>query len=402
MLNMQKEQLAMYGAKPVREKMLPYGKQWVDETDIENVVNVLRSDFLSSGPEIPKFEEALAREAGTRYAVAFSSGTAALHAACFAAGVETGSEVITSPLTFAASSNCILYTGGKPVFADIDPLTFNIDSQEVYKKITPNTKALIIVDFAGQPAQYNELYDMASNHGLVTIRDAAHSIGSIYKERRPGMSTDMTIFSFHPVKHITTGEGGAVVTDREDFYHQLLMFRNHGITRDEPMLEQQNSPKWYYEMQFLGYNYRITDIQAALGTSQLKRLEQFVKRRRELAVLYNKAFEQMPGLAFQQQAEEVSSSWHLYPLRWKKDFFSVSRDTIFQALLAENIGVNLHYIPVYLHPYYQSLGYQRGICPNAEAVYEELITIPLFPLMTDRDLQDVVDAVVKVYNYFLK
>lgn len=402
MLNIQKEGLAIRGAKPVREKWLPYGRQWIDDADVQSVVDVLKSDFLSSGPKIPEFEKGLAEEAGTKYAVAFSSGTAALHAACFAAGIESGSEVITTPLTFAASSNCVLYMGGKPVFADIHPETFNMEPQAILKQISLHTKALIIVDYAGQPAPYDEITDMASAHGLVTIRDAAHSIGSIYKDRRVGMSTDMTIFSFHPVKHITTGEGGAVVTDKKELYQKLLMFRNHGITRDAQELQRQYLPKWYYEMQILGYNYRITDIQAALGTSQLQKLDQFVDRRRELASLYNEAFRQMPGLAFQRQAEGTSSSWHLYPLRWEKDYFTAGRDDIFQALQAENIGVNLHYTPVYLHPYYQSLGYRRGLCPNAEALYDEIVTIPLYPLMTDHDLQDVVDAVTKVYNYYLK
>jgi len=376
---------------PIRQTLLPYGKQWIDEDDIQAVVEVLRGDYLTTGPIIEEFEQALAKYVGAKYAVAFSSGTAALHAACFAAGISEGDEVITTPITFAASANCVLYMGGKPVFADIDSRTYNIDPQCIKEHITARTKAIIPVDFTGQPADLDAILEIARAHNLVVIEDAAHALGAEYKGRRIGSISDMTMFSFHPVKHITTGEGGAITTNNEEYYEKLLQFRTHGITRSPKKLSQ-NPGKWYYEMQFLGYNYRITDIQAALGLSQLKKLDMFVSKRRRIAEMYNQAFQLLNGVVIPYQDSNVNSSWHLYVIQ----LLNQDRNKIFDRLFQENIGVNVHYIPVYFHPYYQHLGYPRGICRVAEQFYQHAITLPLFPSMTERDVEDVIEAVRKV------
>lgn len=384
---------------PVRSTMLSYGKQWIDEEDIAEVVNVLRGDFVTQGPYIEKFEQKVASYVGAKYAVAFCNGTAALHAACFAADIQPGDEVITSPLTFLASSNCVLYQGGTPVFADIKPDTYNIDPDQVALSITDRTKAVIAVDFTGQPAEMDRIRSIAKEHDLITIQDAAHSLGASYKGQKVGALADMTMFSFHPVKNITTGEGGIIVTDNVTYYNRLQRFRNHGMTRNPEEMHSNEGP-WYYEMLDLGYNYRMTDIQAALGVSQMNRLDKFVKRRREIAGFYNDAFSSMEGIALPYQHEFAESSWHLYIIRWLPEYFTKGRKDIFQALRAENIGVNVHYIPVYLQPYYQSLGFNSGLCPNVETVYRTAITLPLFPKMTNQDINDVIQAVTKVYYKF--
>jgi perosamine synthetase len=393
------DQLAIHGGVPVRGKMLPYGKQWIDEADIAEVVKVLRGDFITQGPSIDAFEQKVAEYAGARYAVAFCNGTAALHGACYAAGIGPGDEVITSPLTFAASSNCVLYQGGTPVFADIDPLTYNLDYEKVLQKVTANTKALIVVDYTGQPAQMDRFRELARSRGLTLIEDAAHSLGASYQGRKIGTWADMTMFSFHPVKHVTTGEGGVIVTDNEKYYKSMLLFRSHGITKD-PAEMMDNQGPWYYEMQALGYNYRMTDMQAALGTSQMGKLDGLVARRREIAALYNQAFSELSGVITPYQAPGTESSWHLYMLRLRLDRLKASRKEVFEALRGENIGVHVHYIPVHLQPYYRSLGFKQGECPNAEALYEELLTIPLFPLMDNEDVHDVIKAVSKVLEYY--
>jgi len=398
------ERLASAMDKPedakAREQLLPYGRQWIDEEDIAAVVNVLRGDFITQGPAIAAFERALAERVGARYAVAFANGTAALHGACFAAGVGPGDEVITSPITFLASSNCVLYCGGRPVFADIRPDTYNIDPDEIAKRTTERTRAIIPVDFAGQPAEMDRIMALAKERGLVVIEDAAHALGASYDGRPVGSLADMTMFSFHPVKHITTGEGGAIVTDSEAYYEKLLLFRNHGMTRDPAKLLSPDGP-WYYEMHELGYNYRITDIQAALGLSQLDKLERFVELRRSIARTYTEAFSGMDGIVVPYQHPKAESSWHLYVLRWEPDRFRGTRREIFEALRAENIGVNVHYIPVYRQPYYRRLGYTDVGCPNAERYYGTAVTLPLFPKMTPEDVRDVVRAVRKVYERFV-
>lgn len=378
--------------QPMRTSLLPYGKQSIDEDDIQAVVKVLKSDYLTTGPEIERFEKRIAEYVGAKYAIAFSNGTAALHAACYAAEIQPGDEVITTPLTFAASANCLLYQGGSPVFADIDERTYNINPKEIRKKITSKTKAIIPVDFTGQPASLDEIMAIAKENNLVVIEDAAHALGSTYKGKRIGSISDMTMFSFHPVKHITTGEGGMITTNHRKYYEKLCQFRSHGITRDRGKMKSNHGP-WYYEMQNLGFNYRLTDFQAALGNSQLNKLERFISRRREIAAVYQDAWKGHQELILPFQQESGQSSWHLFVLRINSNRVRVDRKTIFTELMEQNIGVNVHYIPIYLFPYYQELGFQQGLCPLAEKVYEEFITVPLYPAMTNEDVQDVIAAV---------
>ncbi|MCY9010444.1 UDP-4-amino-4,6-dideoxy-N-acetyl-beta-L-altrosamine transaminase [Bacillus inaquosorum] len=391
--------LAITGGKPVRDSYLPYGRQWLDEEDIQSVVDVLRGDYLTTGPTIDLFEQKVAEYAGSSYAVAFSSGTAALHAACFAAGISQGDEVITTPITFAASANCILYMGAKPVFADIDPLTYNIDPDSIEKLITPKTKAIIPVDFTGQPVNHDRIQKIAKANNLIVIEDAAHALGASYKGEKIGSISDMTMFSFHPVKHITTGEGGMITTNNRTYYEKLLQFRSHGITRDPKKLTQDHG-SWYYEMHFLGFNYRMTDIQAALGISQLKKVDDFIETRNHLARIYNEKLKAISHIHLPSQDAASTSSWHLYIINLKLDQLKGNRDDIFNAMQQENIGVNVHYIPVYLHPYYQRLGYQAGLCPNAENLYKGIITLPLFQSMNEKDADDVIKALKKVVDFY--
>lgn len=393
------EKLAILGGKPVRDQYLSYGKQWIDDVDIDTVVNVLKGEYLTTGPYVRDFEKEVADYVGAKYAVAVANGTAALHMACFAAGISEGDEVIVTPMTFAASANCVLYQGGKPVFADIDSITYNIDPQEIEKKITSKTKAIIPVDFTGQSVDIDEIKKIAEKYNLLIIEDAAHALGSEYKGKKIGSLTDLTEFSFHPVKPITTAEGGMVTTNEESLYQKMMLFRTHGITRDQAQLTQSEGP-WYYEQQCLGYNYRLTDLQCALGISQMKRLDEFINRRREIVKKYDTAFNEIKEITTPFEAEYSNSGWHLYVIRLKLDLLKATRREIFEALQAENIGVNVHYIPVYYHPYYKELGYKKGLCPNAEKLYDEMITLPLFPKMTDQDVNDVITAVNKVINYY--
>ncbi|WP_017470750.1 UDP-4-amino-4,6-dideoxy-N-acetyl-beta-L-altrosamine transaminase [Amphibacillus jilinensis] len=385
----------------IRAEYLPYGRQWVDEADVNEVIKVLQSDYLTTGPVVTEFEQAFASNVDAKYAVAFSNGTAALHGACFAAGIEKGDEVITTPMTFAASANCILYQGGKPIFADINNQTYNIDPNEIKKKITSKTKAIIPVDFTGQPANLDEILDIAKKYNLVVIEDAAHAIGATYKNRKVGSISDMTMFSFHPVKHITTGEGGIITTNNRRYYEALIQFRSHGITRNRNKLIDDDGP-WYYDMQFLGYNYRMTDIQAALGKSQLKKVDKFVNLRKKFVSLYNNAFKNLDEVITPHQLNETSSSWHLYIIKLNKSKLAVNRKELFERLIKENIGVNVHYIPVYYLSYYQELGYKRGLCPKAEELYENIITLPLFPKMTESDVNDVIQALYRALNRYRK
>jgi UDP-4-amino-4,6-dideoxy-N-acetyl-beta-L-altrosamine transaminase len=373
-----------------RESFLSYGQQWITDGDIEAVIAVLKSPFLTQGPKIEEFERKVADYVGAKYAVAFSNGTAALHGACFAAGIGEGDEVVTTPITFAATSNAVLYCGGKPVFADIDERTYNIDPKEISKHITPKTKAIIPVDFTGQPADMDVIMEIAEEYGLVVIEDGAHSLGAEYKGRKVGMLANMTMFSFHPVKPVTTAEGGVIVTDSEEYYEKLKRFRSHGIIKHN--LSRDEGP-WYYEMVDLGYNYRMTDLQAALGISQMNKLDHFIERRREIANMYNEAFKTMDSVILPMQLEGTQSGWHLYVLQLKLDKLKRSRREIFESLRAENIGVHVHYIPVYWHPYYQKLGYRKEICPKAEQWYEQALTLPIFPRMSDEDVRDVIEVV---------
>lgn len=392
--------LAINGGTPVRDTYLPYGQQWIEDDDIEEVVKVLKSDYLTTGPKIEEFEEKFGKYVGVKYAVAISNGTAALHGASFAAGIKEGDEVITTPITFAASANCIIYQGGKPIFADIDSSTYNIDPKDIEKKISSKTKAIVPVDFTGQPVNIDEINAIAKKYNLIVIEDGAHSLGAEYKGKKTGSLVDMTTFSFHPVKHITTGEGGVITTNNKELYEKLKLFRTHGITRDKEILYNKNEGSWYYEQLELGYNYRITDIQCALGISQLNKIDKFLRRRREIAEKYNEYLKDIDGIVLPYQEEYIKSSWHLYVIQLELEKFKVGRREIFEALQAENIGVNVHYIPVYYHPYYQKLGYKKGLCPNAEKLYERIITIPLYPKMTDKDVKDVVEALDKVLKYY--
>lgn len=369
--------------------VIPYGKQWIQEDDIKAVVDVLRSDYITTGPKVEEFERVVAEYVGAKYAVAVSNGTAALHIACLAAGISPGDEVITTPITFAASANCILYCGGTPVFADIDPDTYNIEPDNIRKKVTPQTKALIPVHFAGQPCDMDAIHEIAKEYHLIVIEDGAHALGAEYKGRKIGALSDMTIFSFHPVKSITTGEGGMVITNDEKLYQKLRMFRGHGITRDIVQLKY-NEGLWYYEQQLLGFNYRITDIQCALGISQMKKLDKFLKRRRALVYRYNEAFRNCEDIVIPYQREETDSGWHLYVIQ----VLNHDRKQIFERLRENGIGVNVHYIPVYKHPYYRENGYLEEYCGNAEEVYKHMISLPLYPLLTNEE-QDIVVANVK-------
>lgn len=367
--------------------MIPYGRQTIDEDDINAVIDVLKSDYLTTGPKIAEFEQAVASYTGAKYAVAISNGTSALHAACFAAGIGQGDEVITTPLTFAASANCVLYCGGTPVFADVDPYTYNIDPKDIRKKITDKTKAIIAVHLAGQPCDMDEIHSIAQEHNLIVIEDGAHALGSVYKGKKVGCLSDMTTFSFHPVKPITTGEGGMIMTDNEELYKRLVLFRSHGITRDNSMMTRNEGP-WFYQQLDLGYNYRITDIQCALGCSQMRKLDKFLKRRRELVERYNNAFIECDNIVTPYQLPDTQSGWHLYIVQVKKH----DRKQVFETLRDKGIGVNVHYIPVYMHPYYQEHGYKDVHCVNAEEIYSHIISLPLYPGLTDEQQDYVIDT----------
>jgi perosamine synthetase len=389
------EVLAIDGGTPVRKTMLPYGRQSISEDDIQTVVDVLRSDWLTTGPKVAEFEEALAARVGAKYAVAYSSGTAALHGAAFAAGLKPGDEAITSPLTFAATANCVLYQGARPVFADVSPDTLNLDPDLLAERITPNTRAILPVDYAGHPADLDPILALAERHGLTVIEDACHALGAEYKGRRTGSIAHMAVFSFHPVKHVATGEGGMVTTDRADLAENLRRFRNHGISSDAR--QRHASGQWHYEMVQLGFNYRLTDIACALGISQLKKLEANLARRREIAARYTAAFRNLRGVVAPSVRSDVNPAWHLYPIRVNPSHLKKDRAHMFRALRAENIGVNVHYIPVHLHPYYRDrFGYQGGEYPVAETAYEQLISLPMFHAMTEQDVEDVIAAVSKV------
>ncbi len=395
------ERLAIQGGTPVRSTVLPYGRQDINEEDIEAVVQALRSDWLTSGPRIDEFERAFANAVGATDAVAVSSGTAALHAAMFALGIGPGDEVIVTPMTFAASANCVLYQGGIPVFADVDEETLLIDPAQVEARITARTKAIIAVDYAGQPCDYDALRIIAQNHGLSLIADACHALGGSYKGRSVGTLGDLNVFSLHPVKHITTGEGGVITTDDEEFARRMRVFRNHGITTDHRQRAQAGS--FFYEMVDLGYNYRITDFQCALGLSQLRRLSGRVAKRQQLAAMYDSALRGLPYVKPLFTRRDRAHAYHLYVVKFDLEQLNASRKEIFAALHSENIGVNVHYIPVYFHPYYQThLGMQPGLCPVAESVFERIISLPMFSEMTNTDLEDVVEACTKLVQLINK
>lgn len=370
--------------------MIPYGRQTIENDDIQAVIEVLKSDFLTTGPKAEEFERAVADYVGVKYAVAIANGTAALHAACHVAGISEGDEVITTPLTFAASANCVLYCGGTPVFADVDPRTYNIDPEDIKRKITDKTKAIIPVHLAGQPCDMDAIQQIAKEYGLIVIEDGAHALGSEYKGKKVGSLSQMTTFSFHPVKPITTGEGGMIVTDDEELYKRLLLFRSHGITREESMMTRNEGP-WFYQQLELSYNYRLTDIQCALGSSQLKKLDAFLARRKELVRRYNEAFAEYEDIVIPYQMPETDSGWHLYIVQ----VINCDRKKVFEELRAGGLNVNVHYIPVYYHPYYQEHGYANVHCPNAEEIYSHIISLPLFPSLTNEQQDEVIEKVRK-------
>jgi perosamine synthetase len=398
---MKKEKLALDGGTPVRDEMIYYGRQWIDEDDIQAVADALRDDLITTGPRASQFEEKFATYVGSEEAVVVSNGTAALHAAMYVAGIGVGDEVIVPTMTFAASANCVVFQGGTPVFADVDPATLLIDLEDLKRKITDRTKAIIAVDYTGQPCDYDRLAEIANHHGLTLVADACHSIGGMYKGRKVGTLADLSTFSFHAVKHLTSGEGGMITTNNSEWAKQMRTFRTHGITTDHKIREKHGT--WFYEMIDLGYNYRITDFQCALGMTQLKKLPDRLRRRREIAARYDEAFRKLPGINPLTVKKGVNHAYHLYVVQLDSNLLNADRSLIYKAFWAERIGVHVHYIPVHLHPYYQrEFGTKVGLCPNAEAAYENILTIPLYPLMTDQDVEDVITAARKVLTAYLR
>ena len=369
------------------KKIIPYGHQWIDNNDIKEVVKVLKSDWLTQGPKVEEFEKAVAKYCGAKYAVAVSSGTSALYLAYVVAGIKSGDEVITTPLTFAATANMIFFCGAKPVFADVGEDILNIDPEEIEKKITKKTKAIATVDFGGQPCDYDEILKIAGKHKLLVIEDACHALGAEYKGKKIGSFSDMTILSFHPVKHITTGEGGMVLTNNRNFYEKLKVLRNHG------MVKMPEKGGWYYEIENPSFNFRITDIQCVLGLSQLKKIDKFLRRRRETVEIYNKSFEDMKDIILPTEKNYVKSAWHIYPIQLQ----GVDRKKIFEGLRKMGIGVQVHYMPLHLQPFYRKkFGYKEGDFPVAEKYYNQALTLPLFPKMTNNEVERSVSAVKQV------
>ncbi len=392
------ERLAIEGGRPVRAALLPYGRQLIGDDDVAAVTAVLRGTFLTTGPTVAEFEACFAARVGARHAVAVSSGTAALHAAMFAAGVGAGDEVVTTPLTFVGTSNAALYLGARPVFADIRADTLNLDPACAEAALTPKTRVLAPVDFAGQPCELDTLRALARRRGVLVVEDAAHALGAEAAGRPVGSLSDLTIFSLHPVKHVTTGEGGVVTTDDDELARRLRRFRNHGIAVDSA--DRQASGALWSPMVDLGFNYRLTDIQCALGLSQLPKLGQFLAKREAIAERYVVALKDLPGLAVPRIAPDVRHAWHIFPVLVEPPRLRVGRDAVFTALRAEGIGVTMHYVPAYWHPYYARLGYARGLCPVAEDATSRIFSLPIFPGMTDADVEDVVAALWKVLGHY--
>ncbi|MBR1649634.1 MAG: UDP-4-amino-4,6-dideoxy-N-acetyl-beta-L-altrosamine transaminase [Lachnospiraceae bacterium] len=397
------EKLAILGGEPVRKEKICYGRQWISEEDAQVVAKVLTGPLITCGPKVEEAERLLEKYTGAKHAVVCSNGTAALHCACIAAGVGPGDEVITTPLTFAASANCALYCGARPVFADINPKTYNIDPASIEAHITEKTKAVVAVDFTGQAVELKEIKEICEKHGLILIEDAAHSIGTAYEGKMVGSIADMTTFSFHPVKTVTAGEGGAILTGDDELYKKLVLAHTHGITHEDELFEDApHEGPWYYEQISLGYNYRMTDFQAALLISQMGRIEEFKKRRKEIVERYNEAFSKVPGIIVQKEIPESDTCRHLYIIRLDFDKLSCTRREFFDAMSAENVQCQVHYVPVYWFPYYRHLGYEKGLCPNAEEVYKGIMSIPLYPRLTDEDVEDVIAAVTKVAAAYAK
>jgi perosamine synthetase len=379
----------------VSDKFIPYGRQYIDEEDIASVIDVLRSDWITTGPKIREFEEVVADYVGAKYAVAVSSGTAALHCAMYALGIEPGDEVIVSPMTFAATANCVVHMGAKPVFADVEPGTLLIDPDDVKRKITEKTKAIIAVDYAGHPCEYDRLWKIANQHSLFLASDSCHALGAEYRGKMCGAIADLSVFSFHPVKHITTGEGGMVTTDNPEYVERMSRFRNHGISADHAKRKEQGT--WYYEMVDLGFNYRITDFQCALGIKQMEKLPSFLERRQDIAACYDEAFDKILGIMPLAVSENVTHAYHLYVIRVLEEECGLDRGQVFNILNNAGIGANVHYNPVHLHSYYRErFATEPGMCPVAENAFEEILSLPIYPSMTEADVDRVIWAVNEV------
>lgn len=394
------EKPAIEGGKPIRKDFLPYGTQSIDKEEINEVIDTLKSDWITTGPKMRLFEKKFREYIGCKYAVAVNSGTAALHIATSSIDVNDGDEVITTPLTFVASANCVIYRGGKPVFADVKKNTYNIDPKKIIKKVNEKSKAIIPVHFAGQPCEMDEIQEIADENDLYIIEDAAHAIDAKYKNKKIGNISDLSIFSFHPVKNITTAEGGMVTTNNEELYEKLLMYRTHGISKDA-VKRFGKSGGFYYDMQYLGYRYNMSELHAALGIHQLNKLEAFQKRRREIVKIYNEELKQIEGIKIPFKKNHVKHSWHIYVIQLELEKFKVDRDYIFKALREENIGVNVHYIPIHYHSFYQKkYNLKKGLLPRVEWLFPRLLTIPLFPKMTDSDVIDVINSLKKVIRFY--
>ena len=376
--------------------MIPYGKQQIDSEDIKSVEEVLNSDFLTTGPKIKEFEEKICEFVGCKYAVAVNSGTSALHIACLAAGLKKGDELITSPITFAASANCALYCNAKPVFVDVNKQGL-IDEDQIEDKITKKTKIIIPVHYTGLPCEIDKIRKIANENNLIIIEDACHALGAKYKDSKIGdcKYSDMTIFSFHPVKHITTGEGGMITTNSKELYEKLLILRTHGISKEKLSTEKRESESWYYEMLSLGYNYRITDIQCALGINQLRKINKFITKRRSLVERYNQAFKNNKNIETIREGEDKFNPYHLYVIKLGNEKI---RKELFNYLKEKEIFCQIHYIPVYWHPYYEKLGYKKGICPNAEGFYKKILSLPLYPELSFSQQDFVIKSILDFFK----
>ena len=397
------DKLAIFGGTPIRKNKIGYGRQWIDDDDIKAVTGVLCGDFLTCGPKVTECEQEIAKYVGAKYCTMCANGTAALHIAMLAAGVGPGDEVITTPLTFAASANCALYVGAKVVFADIDKDTYEIDPEDIEKKITDKTKAIVAVDFTGQTPNLTRIIEICKKHNIILIEDGAQSFGTSYKGKKVGSIADITTFSFHPVKSITCGEGGAVATNNDEYGKKIALFARHGITHDESLMkEAPHEGPWYYEEIELGYNYRLTDFQAALLSSQLKKIDKFKTIRNEIVKKYDEEFSKIPELILQKYTEGSDTFRHLYIIQLCLDKLKCTRREAYDALAAEGIQCQIHYVPVYWFPYYQGIGYKKGLCPNAERAYKGFLSIPIFPKMLDKDINDTINAIKKVIYYYVK
>lgn len=397
------QELAINGGEPVRKNKIGYGHQWIDEDDIKAVSDILRGDYLTCGPTVTECEKEIAKYVGAKHCTMCANGTAALHIAMLAAGVGPGDEVITTPLTFAASANCALYVGAKVVFADIDKSTYEIDPDSIEKLITNKTKAVVAVDFTGQTPDLDRIKAICKKHNLVLIEDGAQSFGTSYKGQKVGSVADITTFSFHPVKSITCGEGGAVTTNNDEYGKLISLYARHGITHDENLMkEAPHEGPWYYEQIELGYNYRLTDFQAGLLLSQLKKIEKFKNRRNEIVKIYDEEFSKIPEIILQKYTEGSDTFRHLYIIQLDLNKLKCTRRQAYDALAAEGIQCQIHYVPVYWFPYYKSIGFKEGLCPNAEEVYKGFLTIPLFPMMNNENVNDVICAIKKIVEYYKK